>query len=368
MNQLEQARKTIDEVDRQMADLFCKRMEAVKQVARYKQEHGLPILNAKREQEVIAQNAALVEDQELQSYYIRFLQDTMAVSRSYQSRLAKGMKVAYCGVEGAFAHIASGRIFPTARLTSFNDFKDAYQAVCDGECDAAVLPIENSYAGEVGQVMDLAFSGSLYIAGIYELPITHHLLGLPGSKKEDIQQVVSHPQALSQCAPFMKEHNLRGISYANTAMAAQYVLESGDPSLAAIASLETAKLYHLEVLEKNINSSRSNTTRFAVFTRTPNAQEQANHSHFILTYTVKHEAGALAKTIATIGKYGFNMCSMRSRPMKELLWQYYFYVEAEGDINTPLGQVMLEELSTLCEQLKVCGSFKNHGELKEESC
>ncbi|MBR3844136.1 MAG: chorismate mutase [Clostridia bacterium] len=366
MDQLEQARQIIDAVDRQMADLFFQRMKAVELVAQYKQEHGLPILNAKREQEVIAKNAAFVEDPSLQSYYVRFLQDTMAISRSYQSRLAKGMKVAYSGVEGAFAHIASSRIFPTARLLSFSDFKDAYQAVCDGECDAAVLPIENSYAGEVGQVMDLAFSGSLYISGIYELPITHHLLGLPGAKKEDIQQVVSHPQALSQCAPYIKEHGLRGISYANTAMAAQHVVETGDPALAAIASLETANLYHLEVLEKNINSSRSNTTRFAVFTRTPNSQEEANHSHFILTYTVKHEAGALVKTIQTIGKYGFNMCSMRSRPMKELLWQYYFYVEAEGDINTPLGQVMLSELETLCDQLKVCGSFKNHGELRED--
>ena len=368
MDQLEQARRTIDEVDQKMADLFCQRMKAVEQVSLYKQEHGLPILNTKREQEVIDKNSALVKDPALQSYYIRFLQDTMAISRSYQSRLAKGMKVSYCGVEGAFAHIAAGRIFPTARLLSFGDFKDAYQAVCDGECDAAVLPIENSYAGEVGQVMDLAFSGTLHISGIYELPITHHLLGLPGTKTEDIQRVVSHPQALSQCAPYMKEHGLTGISYANTAMAAQYVVESCDKTLGAVASLETAKLYHLDVLEKNINSSRSNTTRFAVFTRTPAKQEDNNHSHFILTYTVKHEAGALAKTIATIGKYGFNMCSMRSRPMKELLWQYYFYVEAEGNINTPLGQVMLEELATLCEQLKVCGSFKNNGELKEESC
>ena len=367
MDQLEQARINIDSIDRQMAELFCQRMKLVEQIALYKQEHGLPILNPKREQEVIEKNASLVEDPDLQSYYVRFLQDTMAVSRSYQSRLIKGMKVAYSGVEGAFAHIASGRIFPTARLISFGDFKDAYQAVCDGVCDAAVLPIENSYAGEVGQVMDLAFSGPLHISGIYELPITHHLLGLPGAKKEELQQVVSHPQALSQCAPYLKAHNLKGISYANTAMAAQHVVEAGDPALGAIASIETANIYHLDVLEKNINSSRSNTTRFAVFTRTPNKQEESGHSHFILTYTAKHEAGALAKTIATIGKYGFNMCSMRSRPMKELLWQYYFYVEAEGDINTPLGQIMLDELGTLCDQLKVCGSFKNHGELKEES-
>jgi chorismate mutase/prephenate dehydratase len=120
------------------------------------------------------------------------------------------------------------------------------------------------------------------------------------------------------------------------------------------------------VLEKNINSSRSNTTRFAVFSREDTLGKHSDGSHFILTYTVKHEAGALAKTIHTIGKYGFNMCAMRSRPMKELLWQYYFYIEAEGDLNTPEGQAMLQELSPLCDRLKVVGTFENHGELKKE--
>lgn len=367
MDQLEQARNDIDQIDREMAKLFCKRMKAVEQVAAYKQEHGLPILNSDREQEVITRNAAAIEDQALRSYYIRYLQDTMAISRSYQSRLAKGMKVAYSGVEGAFAHIASGRIFPTARLLSFGDFKDAYTAVCNGECDAAVLPIENSYAGEVGQVMDLTFSGPLYISGMYELAITHHLLGIPGTDKSAVEQVVSHPQALSQCAPYIKENHFTTLSYANTAMAAQYVAEKKDDTLAAIASEETARLYGLEVLDRNINSSRSNTTRFAVLTRTLNRQSIQKNCHFILTYTVKHEAGALAKTIHTIGQYGFNMCTLRSRPMKELLWQYYFYIEAEGDLNTPQGQAMLQALEPLCDRLKVVGSFENHGELKDSS-
>lgn len=366
MDKLEQARNTIDRIDREMARLFAQRMQAVEQVALYKQEHGLPVLDRDREQALITKNTALIAEPALQSYYVRFLQNLMAISRSYQSRLAKGMKIAYSGVEGAFAHIAASRIFPTARHLSFGDFTEAYQAVCDGECDAAVLPIENSYAGEVGQVMDLTFSGPLYISGIYELPVVHNLLGLPGTDLNTVERVVSHPQGLSQCAPYIKEHGLTTISYANTAMAAQYVAETGDPAMAAIASEETARLYGLQVLEKHINSSRSNTTRFAVFTRTPNQQTTGAGSHFILTYTVRHEAGALAKTIHTIGAHGFNMCSMRSRPMKELLWQYYFYVEAEGDLNTPEGQAMLKELEPLCDRLKVVGSFENHGELKKE--
>ncbi len=362
MNSLEQARRTIDEVDRQMAELFERRMAAVKAVGEYKQANGLPILNQQREQEVVEKNAMRISDPLLRSYYVQFLENNMAVSRAYQFRLAKGMKVAYSGVEGAFAHIAAGRIFPTAQLISFDDFSDAYQAVCDGICDVAVLPMENSYAGEVGQVMDLMFSGTLTISSVYELPITHHLLGIEGTDKHHIRKVYSHPQALSQCAPYLKQHRLESESFANTAMAAQFVAEKKDPTLGAVASKETARLYGLTVLEQNINSSRSNTTRFGVFTR----ENVLKHTdHFILTYTVKHEAGALAKTINTIGKYGFNMCAMRSRPMKELLWQYYFYVEAEGNLNTPQGETMLKELEPLCDRLKIVGCFENHGMLQE---
>ncbi len=365
MDQLQQARTEIDRIDKEMADLFCRRMNAVAQVAEYKKQHGLPIQNQAREQAVIEQNAAEIADETVRSFYVRFLQDVMDVSKAYQYRLNEGMKVAYSGVEGAFAHIASGRIFPTAQLISFGDFQDAYQAVCSGECDAAVLPVENSYAGEVGQVMDLTFSGPLFISGIYELAVTHHLLGLPGADKNALREVFSHPQALSQCAPYIKAHHLTGRSFANTAMAAQHVAQVGDPSLAAIASEETAALYGLCVLERGINSSRGNTTRFAVFTRVAHRPLCTKANHFILTYTVKNEAGALTKTIHTIGKYGFNMCSLRSRPMKELLWQYYFYIEAEGDLQSPQGQAMLQELAPLCDQLKVAGTFANHGELKQ---
>ncbi len=364
MDALQKARKTIDDVDRQMAELFVKRLDAVKTIGEYKQANGLPILNEQREQEVIEKNANLISDPLLRSYYVRFLENNMAVSRAYQFRLAKGMKVAYSGVEGAFAHIAASRIFPTAQLIAFSDFADAYKAVCDGECDVAVLPMENSYAGEVGQVMDLMFSGTLSVSGVYELPITHHLLGLAGADKHHIRKVYSHPQALSQCAPFIKQHRLEAESFANTAMAAQFVAEQKDPTLAAIASKETAVLYGLTVLEQNINSSRSNTTRFGVFTRESNL---GHGNHFMLTYTVKHEAGALAKTISTIGKHGFNMCAMRSRPMKELLWQYYFYVEAEGDLNSHEGEAMLKELAPLCDRLKVVGCFESNKTLSEEA-
>ena len=357
---LNEARAEINEIDSQMAELFVRRMRAAEKVAAYKKEHSLPILDAAREEQVIQSNAKLVEDETLREYYVNFIRNNMAVSRAYQSRLMEGMRVAYCGTEGAFAHIAAGKMFPEAVRVAYSDFTSAYRAVESGECDTAVLPIENSYNGEVGQVTDLLFSGSLYVSEMMDLAVSHDLLVAPGTKIEDIREVVSHPQALAQCAEFVRDHGWSTAEYSNTALAAKYVAEKKDIHTAAIASEEAAEVFGLEVLARNINASRNNTTRFAALSRV----ESRRHSkrmgeHFILLFTVKHEAGALAKAVDIIGRYGFNMRTLRSRPMKDFLWQYYFYVEAEGDVYTDAGEWMMRELGLFCDRLKLAGSYFN---------
>ena len=357
-NSLEWARETINKTDSEMAKLFVERMRAAEVIANYKKELGLPILDQAREDEVIRRNSELIEDAELRSYYVNFIKNTMSVSRQYQEKLIFGMRVAYCGTEGAYAHIASEKLFPAARKLAYSDFESAYRAVEAGECDVAVLPTENSSNGEVGQVTDLMFSGSLYINGMYDLAINHDLLAVPGAKIEDIKTVVSHSQALGQCAEYIKKHNFESREYVNTALAAKYVSELGDKSTAAIASEEAADIFGLSALETNINQSRSNTTRFAIFSRSENRHKSTEMGlHTILLFTVRNEAGALAKAIDIIGKHGFNMRSLRSRPMKELLWQYYFYVEAEGNIYTDEGQGMMRELKEHCDKLKSVGSY-----------
>lgn len=359
MSALEDARRVINEADAKMAQLFVARMEAAKVVAEYKKEHGLPILDAKREEEVINKNAQLIEDSVIREYYVNFLKGNIAVSRDYQERLLSGMKVAYCGTEGAFAHIATGKLFATAKKVAFSDFESAYMSVVNGECDVAVLPIENSFNGEVGQVTDLMFSGALYINNIFELAVTQDLLVVPGATLSDIKEVISHPQALGQCAEFLKAKGYLQHEYTNTALAAKKVAEMGDKSVAAIASAEAAELFGLEVLERNINSSRNNTTRFAVFSRAENVpKEQERDIHTVILFAVRNEAGSLAKAIDVIGRYGFNMIALRSRPMREQSWQYYFYIEAEGNIHTEAGKKMMKELENYCVKLKSAGAFK----------
>ena len=356
-NSLDKARKIINEVDSKMAELFVERMRACEMVAQYKKERGLAILDEAREEEVVRRNSSFVEDEVLREYYVNFLRNNMAVSRSYQSRLMEGMKIAYSGTEGAFAHIAATKLYPTAEKLAFGDFSSAYRAVERGECDVCVLPVENSYNGEVGQVTDLMFSGSLYVNGMFDLPVTQDLLAKRGTDISEIKEVVSHPQALGQCAEYINRHGFLRHEFSNTALAAKWVSESADRSVAAIGSRDAAEMFGLEVIDHDINESKSNSTRFAIFSRVANKQVAKGGVHSILLFTVRNEAGALAQAIDVIGQHGFNMRTLRSRPMKELLWQYYFYVEVEGNIQSERGSSLMESLGEFCDKLKFAGTY-----------
>ncbi len=360
-NKLDKARKIINEVDAKMAELFECRMKAAEMVYEHKKEFGLPILDEKREEMVIEKNSAVIKDENIKGYYIDFLKNLMSISRAYQYQLQTGLKVAYSGVEGAFAHIAAKNIFPDGTTISQKDFKACYDAVVNGKCDIAVLPIENSYAGEVGQAIDLIFFGDLYINGIYELEVHQNLLGLPDATIEDIKKVISHPQALAQCNEYIEMRGFKTEESENTALSAKMIKEKQDKTLGAIASLDTANLYGLKVLQTNVNKSGENTTRFAVLSKAK--ATNSNLSNTVLMFTVKHEAGSLANAIGIIAKYGYSMTALRSRPMKKHSWQYYFYIEIEGSTDNENGKNMLKELEKVCDKLKVAGTFAPHTEI-----
>ena len=137
--------------------------------------------------------------------------------------------------------------------------------------------------------------------------------------------------------------------------------EEKDNTLGVFASLETAALYGLKVLESNINKSGENTTRFAVLSKVKASSSSLSSS--VLLFTVKNEAGSLANAISIIGKYGYNMTALRSRPLKKHSWQYYFYIEVDGITETEDGKKMMEELQLVCDKLKVAGTFAPHSEI-----
>ena len=351
-----EARQNIDRIDREMAELFAERMQAAAVVAAYKEEHGLPVEDKAREAEMIARNTERLPPA-YRPYYRNFLVGTITESKRYQRLLVSGLRVAYSGVEGAFAHVATMRIFgEPGEKVACPDFATAYRSVESGACHCAILPIENSYAGDVGQVMDLAWRGSLTISGIYDLPLSQCLLAKPGVTLAEVREVVSHPQALAQCQPYLRRQGWIQTTAVNTAVAARTVAAGERREVAVIAARETADLYGLQVLENDINEQKSNTTRFAVFS-TAACEIKPSDNHFVLLFSCKNQPGALGDAISVISRHDYNLKCLKSHPTGVENWAYYFYAEGEGNLSTEAGQTMRRELERVCNSVRVLGSF-----------
>ena len=193
----------------------------------------------------------------------------------------------------------------------------------------------------LNSVYDQLISRKCYIVRSARVKIDHTLLVKPGTKPEDIREIWSHEQAIQQCSDFLSQNKQWQVNVSsNTAAAAEYVASTADKNIGAIASRQTASLYGLEVLEAGINSAVANQTRFAVFSRARNktSQPETEGEHFILVFTVRNEAGALAKILNIIGSHGFNMSSLHSRPVAGPLWNHYFFAELEGGVGTENGR------------------------------
>ena len=267
--------------------------------------------------------------------------------------------VAYCGTQGSFSEIAARKLFPKGKLLPCASFRKAYEEAHLGKADFALLPIENSYAGEVAATLDLLYHGELAVEELYEMKIEQNLVGIKGTTLEDVTTVISHPQALAQCAEYIAVHEFAEIVSENTAFAAKAVADKGSKSLAAIASRACAELYGLEVIAADIAESRENTTRFALLSARP--QVKRTGEHLILLFAVGDRSGALADALQVIARHGYNMKSLHSRPLKDRPWQYYFYVEAEGEGSE---NALVEELKECCDNAKIAGRFLPDKQIK----
>ncbi len=364
MDNLTIARDKIDEIDMQMARLFCERMNVVCDVLEYKKQHNLPVLDATREQSVIEKNINRLPDKTYEKYYEHFIKSTMEISRAMQSENLAQNTVAYQGALGAFSHIAAVDLFKHGKHKPCASFKDVFLCVENGDAKFGVLPFENSHAGDITDVLDLCFAhDNIVVSATYDLPVRHNLLCINGAKLSDVKTVYSHAQALMQSRAFLEKLNLNSSEMPNTALAAKFVAESADKSFAAIASLQTAQIYGLDVLAKDINSSENNTTRFIVIERKntdlpPNYAPQSElnkQQRFSLLFTVSHNAGSLVKVLAAIAKHGYNMDCIKSRPMPNVNWVYYFYTEILG---TPCDE-LFAELNLHCNTVRLLGVYTN---------
>lgn len=362
MSLLDDARKQINDIDEQMAALFEKRMRAVEDVVQYKQQNKMQILDASREQFVIEKNLHFIQNENYKDSYIQFINDVMAISRKYQKSVINKDIIGFQGTQGAFSHIASERVFPDYQKKNYASFEEVFQAVDEEEIAFGVIPFENSYTGEVGEILDLLMGYQVYINGVYDLHISQNLLGVKGAVLSDVKQVYSKDQAFYQSKKYLDGRGYELIPYPNTAMAAAYVAKENDKTKAAIAAKENAELYGLEILAEDINTSNDNTTRFIIISKHLN--EKGNR--FSLAFTTHHKAGALVQAMNIIAKNGFNMESIKSRSIKERPWEYYFYVEIDGNLKNEKEQMLIKELKKTCEQVKILGAYDDKESRDEE--
>ena len=358
MNKLEEARSKIDQIDKEIASLYEKRMDAVKDVVTYKIENDLPVFDGSREDKILERNRKYIQNPDYVPYYIDFMKKVMDNSKDYQRTLQAQNIVAYCGIKGAFAHMTSEKLFPNNPKMALSSFEDVFEVVTQKRVEYGVIPFENTNSGLVGEVLDYLSTYPVYIQQTTNQKIEQCLLGLPEATLKDIEWVYSKDQALSQAKVFLQELGVQTVAYPNTAMAAQYVANEKDIHKAAIGAKENASLYGLKVLASHIEENSFNTTRFMVIGLEPSNVG----NRFSLCLTIQHKAGALAQIINIIGQHGLNMQSIQSRPIKGKPFEYFFYMELDGNTNDEKVKACLKEMNRVCESIKILGNY----ELKED--
>ena len=371
-------RKQIDEIDDQMVELFARRMAVASEIARYKQEKGLPVLDAGRERAKLNDVCAKAPA-ELRDYTSVLYSSLFELSRSYQSQLMpqytdlsrriqsaventpqlfpQDVSVAVCGVEGAYAQIAAEKMVKRPFILYFRDFGGVFSAIESGLCRYGVVPIENSTAGSVKKIYDLMVDRKFSIVRSVRLKIDHNLLAKAGTKLEDVREVFSHEQAISQCANFLstlgKDVKITAVS--NTALAAEMVAQSGRTDVAALSSRSCIDLYGLKALKRSVQDQGNNYTRFICISKNLEIYPGSNHTSIMLT--TAHKPGALYKILAQFYALGINVTKLESRPIPDRDFEFMFYFDLETSIYSDEFIQMICELSANTEDFAYLGSY-----------
>ena len=373
---LEEYRKEIDRIDAELVRLFEERMDVAEKVAMDKIQTGKNVYDPEREKAKLEKIKNMTKNEFNSIGAVELFSEIMAMSRKRQYALLeekgakrklpfiaidsldkKDARVVFQGINGAYSEAAMIAYFgEDVNAHAVKTFKDAMRSIDEGTADYAVLPIENSSAGIVSANYDLLTEFENYIVADQIIAIDNCLLGLPGTKLEDIKTVYSHPQALMQCEDFLAEHeSWREISYANTAMAAKKIHDENDKSQAAIAGIRAAKAYGLEVLMSDINKSDGNSTRFIIVTNQKVFVKDAKR--ISICFEISHHSGSLYSILSHIIYNGLNMTKIESRPIKDRPWEYRFFIDFEGNLADPAVRNALRGLREESGNMRILGNY-----------
>lgn len=382
VSELDQLRASIDDIDRQIVALFEQRMAVTEQVGRYKQAVGIPVLDAGREREVIGKRIEGLNDPRLKTDVSLLYQSIMAISRRQQRSLVDEggseeqrriqaslhsarqpiphPRVVYQGEKGAYSELAAMRFFGDGvKSQGLQQFHDVFAAIKNGSADYGVLPIENTSTGAIRQVYDLLSEYECYMVGEAAVRVTHCLMGLPGSRIEEIRSVYSHEQGLFQCEDFLSQHpEWKRIPQDDTAGSARMVAGGTDRTKAAICSKRSAELYGLDILAEGINDNLENTTRFVVVA--PKMELREGRDKISACFCVPHQSGSLHQVLTIFAAHGLNLVRLESRPVQGHQFDYMFFVEFTGDLLSEEMPGILCELTQTTVGFRVFGNFASN--------
>ena len=378
MRDLGDIRVEIDQVDKEILNLFNKRMELACQVAEYKIATGKKVYDKEREDAKLEKLSSYVDDDFSEQAVKELYTQIMSISRKKQFAILQERGVSFdtgftqvdefdfsdaivCfqGVQGAYSQLAMLAFFDDEMKDSFHVdlWRDAMDAISTGKADYAVLPIENSLAGSIEENFDLLSEYNVAIIGEQILKVDHALLGVKGATINDIKTVYSHPKAIAQCENYIRKYhidwdvkNLR-----NTAMSAQKIQDDGDKTQAAIGSKYNAVLYNLDILEESIQDDKNNETRFIIVSKDKKYKKSADKISLCLE--ISHEPGSLYRILSNLIFNGINMNRIESRPIKGVNWQYRFFIDIDGNLNDEAVRNALTGLKEECVSIRVLGNY-----------
>ncbi|WP_288527270.1 bifunctional chorismate mutase/prephenate dehydratase [uncultured Eubacterium sp.] len=367
-------RNEIDKLDDELIPLLLKRMDISRQVAEYKVQNGIPVLNEQRELEILEDVASKCGEQgeviktvfsaimdasrALQHKIIGGgveLRNLISNAKCEKNLTANGEPIACQGVQGAYSGEAAKALFPDSPIDFHKQFEDVFEAVNQNKARFGIIPVENSTAGSVHESYDLIMKYKFFIVGAYDLRVDHCLCAKPGVKFEDIENVYSHTQALSQCNIFLKNFDFTGITFSNTAAAAKFVSESEENNIAAICSESAAKKYGLKIIRKGIQNVTNNTTRFIVISKELVIDEDAEKISLI--FSAPHRTGSLYRVLGRFSMTGLNLTKLESRPVANGRFDYYFYVDILGSVRDEQTLDLLCALSDELPEFSFLGNY-----------
>ena len=281
--------------------------------------------------------------------------------QSGKNKGAQTVTIAFQGERGAFGDEASRAYFGQqmgvqAEPLPYRGFADVFRAVSAGEADYGLVPVENSQAGSINDVYDLLRQHDLFVIGEIGHPVNHCLLCLPGQQLSDITRVISHPQALAQCDSYLRELGVEIVATYDTAGSAKMIRDEQLMGVAAVAGKGAAELYELDILAAGIQTIQGNYTRFIALGREPMPRREGP-AKTMLVMTTAHQPGSLYKCLGVLAARNINLLKLESRPSRQQVWEYVFYLDFEGHRDDPPVRSALADLAGHTTFCKVLGSF-----------